>query len=186
MPAALTGDRAAHFPAIERKHGEPVSHWLEVLSNLGARKYPEQIAYLRENFGFSQAHANAVVMYHRGSTSARRYTTLAQYLKTVTPEQRKTITNILTAITKKYPSAEVVISWNKPMVKLGDEYLFGVSALRNYLLLAPFRADVLEHFLPRLTQYRVNKKTFQVPSDWDVDGRLVADMVGYAIKHPVR
>jgi hypothetical protein len=57
------GDRSQFFPAIEKKHGLPVSHWLSELSELGEAKYPEQIAYLRENHGFSQAHANAVVMH---------------------------------------------------------------------------------------------------------------------------
>ena len=99
--------------------------------------------------------------------------------------KQATVRRILDAVQAMYPTLELVIAWNKPMVKLGDEYLFGVTALRNYLLLAPFRSDVLDHFLPRLATYKVNKKTFQVPSDWVVDTKLVADMVGYAIKHPV-
>ena len=32
-------------------------------------KYPEQIAHLKESNGFSQTHANALVVYSRGSTS---------------------------------------------------------------------------------------------------------------------
>lgn len=181
---ASAGDRAAHFPAIERKHGQPMSHWFGLLGELSEMKYPEQMAYLQENHGFSRTHANAVIMYAKGSTSSRRYRTLAEYLQTVTPVQRKTIRAIFTAIQAKYPQTELVIAWNKPMVKLDGQYLFGVAAVSRYLLVAPFRADVLEHFRPRLATYTVNKKTVQVPNDWQVDVRLVTDMVGYAIKHP--
>ena len=40
------------------------------MKRLAGKRYPEQMAYLRENHGFSQAHANALVMYSRGSTSS--------------------------------------------------------------------------------------------------------------------
>jgi len=65
MPAA-SGDRSVHFPAIEKKHGAPITKWIKLLEKLGDAKYPEQIAFLREKHGFSQAHANALVMYVRG------------------------------------------------------------------------------------------------------------------------
>jgi len=65
MPTA-SGDRSAHFPVIEKKHGGPISLWIECVNDLGKAKYEEQIAFLRENHGFSQAHANALAMYVRG------------------------------------------------------------------------------------------------------------------------
>ena len=68
------GDRTRHFAAIERKHGLPASHWLGLLAELGEAKYPEQMALLQEGHGFSRDHANALVMYHRGSPSSRRFT----------------------------------------------------------------------------------------------------------------
>ena len=68
--ASDDGDRTKFFPAIEKKHGGPIAIWIERLKDLGDAKYPEQIAYLRENHAFSQAHANALVMYARGSTSS--------------------------------------------------------------------------------------------------------------------
>jgi len=77
--------REAHFPAIEKKYGEKMSYWFKVMAALEGKKYPEQIAHLRENYGFSQAHANALVMYSRGSTSARRFETPAQYFKSIDP-----------------------------------------------------------------------------------------------------
>jgi hypothetical protein len=62
--------REAHFPAIEKKYGEKMAYWFKVMAKLEGKKYPEQIAHLKESYGFSQAHANALVMFSRGSESA--------------------------------------------------------------------------------------------------------------------
>ena len=59
--------REAHFPAIEKRYGEPMKHWFAVMKTVAGKRYPEQIAHLRENYGFSQAHANALVLFSRGS-----------------------------------------------------------------------------------------------------------------------
>lgn len=104
------GDRSQFFPAIEKKHGLPVSHWLSELSELGEAKYPEQIAYLRENHGFSQAHANAVVMHFRGSTTSKRFSTPKQYFAQLDPQKKKTTELIFSTIMEKYPKLELVIA----------------------------------------------------------------------------
>ncbi|MDE3227642.1 MAG: DUF4287 domain-containing protein, partial [Acidobacteriota bacterium] len=95
--------RESHFPAIEKRYGEKMAYWFKVMAKLEGKKYPEQVAHLRENYGFSQAHANALVMYSRGSESSKRFETPAQYYKTVTPQQAKTMKAIFKAITTKYP-----------------------------------------------------------------------------------
>lgn len=169
--------REAHFPAIEKRYGEPMKYWFAVMKKLDGKKYPEQVAHLRENFGFSQAHANALVMYSRGSTSAVRFKTLADYYKSISAEQAKTVRAIFKAIQGKYPKLELVIAWNQPMLREGTKYVFGVSATKGYLLMAPWSTDVLEEFLPKLEGYKVNKKTIQIPSDWDVDAKLLNQMV---------
>ena len=143
--------------------------------------YPEQIAYLRENYGFSQAHANALVLYSRGSTSAHRVHTLDEYLASADATKQKTVRAIFKAITSKYPKAETVIAWNQPMVKIDGHYVFGLSVLTNHILIAPWGTDVLEQFRPRLTDYKVNKKTIQVPVDWKPDVALLRDMVAARI-----
>ena len=83
--------REAHFPAIEKRYGEKMSYWFKVMKEVKDLKYPAQIAHLRENYGFSQAHANALVMYSRGSTSSKRFDTPTDYYKTIKPEQTKTM-----------------------------------------------------------------------------------------------
>jgi hypothetical protein len=147
------------------------------MAKLESKKYPEQIAFLKENFGFSQAHANALVMYSRGSLSAQRFEKPSDYFKSISPEQAKTIKAMLRAIQNKFPKLELVIAWNQPMLKDGAKYVFGVSTTKNYLLIAPWSTDVLDEFRPRLTDYKVNKKTIQVPSDWKVDAKLLQQMV---------
>jgi uncharacterized protein YdhG (YjbR/CyaY superfamily) len=169
--------REAHFPAIEKRYGEPMKYWFGVMKKLEGKKYPEQIAHLRENFGFSQAHANALVMYSRGSTSAQRFNTLSDYYKSISPEQAKTVRAIFKAIQGKYPKLELVVAWNQPMLRDGSKYVFGVSATKGYLLMAPWSTEVLEDFRPKLEGYKVNKKTIQIPSDWEVDSKLLIQMV---------
>jgi uncharacterized protein YdhG (YjbR/CyaY superfamily) len=174
-------DRASYFPAIEKKHGLPMDHWFDEMKKIADLKYPEQIAYLRENHGFSQAHANALVLYSRGSTSSRRFATFDEYLATANPTQQKTMRAIYSAITKKYPAMEIVIAWNQPMLTLDGQYIFGASVQKHHILIAPWGDDVLEHFRPRLTDYVVNKKTIKVPDDWKVDAKLLQDMAGERI-----
>lgn len=172
-----SGDREAHFPAIEKKYGEKMSYWFKIMKDVDGKKYPEQIAFLRENYGFSQAHANALVMYSRGSTSSKRFDTPAEYFKTLKPAQVKTIKAIFKAITSKYPELELVIAWNQPMLRIDKDYIFGVSAATNHVLMAPWSKDVLAKFAPKLKDLDLKKKTIGVPNDWEVDEKLLQAMV---------
>ena len=142
-----------------------------------SKKYPEQIAHLRENYGFSQAHANTLVMYSRGSKSAQRFANPSDYFKSITPQQAKTVRAIMKTIQSKYPKLELVIAWNQPILHDGSKYVFGISATKGYLLIAPWSSDVLEKLRPELEGYKVNKKTIQIPSDWDIDTKLLHQMV---------
>jgi len=167
--ADASGDRSNYFPAIEKKHGEKIQYWIKMLKDLESTKYPEQIAYLRENYGFSQAHANALVMYVRGSTSSKRVSTPAEFFKGIDPVARKTAKLIFSAITEKYPDLELVVAWNQPMLRQGKDYIIGISVANNHITINPFSGNVLEQCSKRLSKYVVNKKTFQVPLDWKVD-----------------
>ena len=111
MATPKDSSREAHFPAIEKKYGEKMSYWFKVMKELSGQKYPEQIAYLRENCGFSQAHANALVMFSRGSTSSKRFETPKEYFATLTAVQAKTVKAIFKVIQSKNPDLELVIAW---------------------------------------------------------------------------
>ena len=174
---SASGDRAAHFPAIEKKHGKPVSHWLTLLADLGDAKYPQQIALLRERHEFSQAHANALVMFARGSTSSKRYASPSEYFASIGPAKAKTIRAIIGAIRKIHPNLELVMAWNQPMLRHGERYVFGMSASSNHLLIAPWDAKVLKSLSAKLKSYDVNKKTVKIPIDWKVDAALLDEMI---------
>jgi uncharacterized protein len=179
--AATNPDRASYFPAIEKKYGLPMSFWFERMQEVAGQTYPEQIAYLRENHGFTQAHANALVLYSRGSTTAKRFNTVDEYLAQFDDSKRKTVLDIFVAITSQYPKLETVIAWNQPMLKLGSQYVFGATVLKNHILLAPWSKDVLGAFSERLSTYEVNKKTFKIPVDWKVDKKLLRDLAAARI-----
>ena len=174
--------REAHFPAIEKRYGEKMSYWFKVMKEIKDEKYPQQIAHLRENYGFSQAHANALVMYSRGSTSSRRHDTPADYYKTIDPKQATTLRKIFKVIQTKCPKTELVIAWNQPMLKYGKSYLFGCSAATNHILIAPWDLDVLKKYTPKFKDYKVNKKTIALPNDWEVDVKLLQAMARDSIQ----
>ena len=175
--AATNPDRASYFPAIETKHGQPMAYWFDQMQKIKGLKYAEQIAYLRENHGFSQVHADALVLYSRGNTTSRRFNTFNDYLTAQDPIKRKTLKRIFATITESYPDLEVVIAWNQPMIKQNSQYVFGAGAVKNHILISPWNSELIEAFRPRLTGYKVNKKTIQVPVDWDVDEELLLDLI---------
>ena len=113
--ASTDGDRSKFFPAIEKKHGEKVAFWLKRLKDLETDKYPEQITYLKENYGFSQAHANALVMYFRGSTTSKRFDGPDSYFKKLEPQTAKTMKAIFGTVTAKHKELELVMAWNQPI-----------------------------------------------------------------------
>ena len=174
------GDRTKHFPAIEKKHGEPIKTWIKRLQDLGDAKYPQQIAFLREDHGFSQAHANALVMYVRGSVSSRRHDTPEAFLAGVDPAAADTVRAVLAAVTKKHPRLELVIAWNQPCLRTGKSYVLGISVSKKHLTLNPFSKDVIDEFAPRLAHLGVSKHTFKVPIGWKPEVTLLNQIVKVA------
>lgn len=169
--------RESHFPAIEKRYGEKMSYWFKVMEKVKGRKYPEQMAFLQENYGFSRAHANALVMYTRGSLSSKRHETLSDYYKAIDPKQAKTLRRIFKVIMTKYPKLEQVVAWNQPMVRLGTMYIFGASVTKNYILINPFSKDVVDSVMAKYPDCIAKKHTIQIPSDWDVDEKMILRLV---------
>jgi uncharacterized protein YdhG (YjbR/CyaY superfamily) len=175
--------RKAHFPAIEKKYGKPMKHWFAIMEKMKEKKYPEQISHLRVKYKFSQVHANALVMYSRGSESAHRFNSISDYYKNIDPIQAKTIKSIFKVIRTRFPDLDLVIAWNHPMLKLGDEYIFGISTAKNHILIAPFNANVFKEFSPYFKGHKINKKTICLPNDWQVDSKLLLKLITAAIKY---
>lgn len=169
--------REAQFSGIEKRTGKPMAHWFQFMESQVGRKYEEQMETLRDEQGLTRAQANALIMYMKGSTSSRRVDTPADYVEALPEPQRSTAQSILDTIAKAFPQLELVISWNQPMFRQGKRYYFGISASKNHLLVAPFNSDVLDALEDRLVGLKRNKKTVQVPNDWDVDADLLTQIV---------
>ena len=177
--ASTSGDRSKQFPAIEKKYGQPVQHWFDLLAESGEEKYEPQMALLQEGHGFSRAHANTIVMSHRGSSTTRKYATADDYFAAVDPTGAKTARAIFAAIRKGVKGLDLVTAWNQPMLKAGDDYVFGLNVQTKHLTLGPLGTDVIAVFADRLESYKCGKKTFNVPLDWKVDATLLQDMARY-------
>lgn len=56
---------ASYFPSIEKKYGQPISHWMNVLDAMSGKKHMEMVAALKSEHEMGHGHANALVAFHR-------------------------------------------------------------------------------------------------------------------------
>jgi uncharacterized protein len=106
-----------------------------------------------------------------------RFNSVEDYLVSLDPTKAKTIRAVIDSILEHFPELEVKISWNVPQIHRNEKYVFGISALKNHLALAPWSARVIEDFRARLEHYVVRKNLFQIPVDWEIDAQLLQDLV---------
>ncbi|MDY0811534.1 DUF4287 domain-containing protein [Kitasatospora purpeofusca] len=52
---------ASYFPAIEKKYGQPVAYWQELVRASPLTKHMELVAWLKQEHGIGHGHANALV-----------------------------------------------------------------------------------------------------------------------------
>jgi uncharacterized protein len=86
---------------------------------------------------------------------------------------------VIDSILEQFPELEVKISWNVPQIYRDEKYVFGISALKKHLALAPWSARIIEDFQAQLEHqnYVVRKNLFQVPIDWEIDAELLKSLV---------
>lgn len=56
---------ASYFPSIETKYGQPIEHWLTLLSTQKDLKHMEMVNWLKSEHGIGHGHANALVAFYR-------------------------------------------------------------------------------------------------------------------------
>ncbi|GGL64714.1 DUF4287 domain-containing protein [Wenxinia marina] len=56
---------ASYFPSIEKKYGQPVRHWLDLIAGRPDEKHMETVAWLKAEHGLGHGHANALVAHAR-------------------------------------------------------------------------------------------------------------------------
>jgi len=184
MPSP-TGDRTRRWPRIEARYGRPMHDWFALLAEREDQRYPALMAFLQEEHAFSRAHANAVVQFHRGSTSARRFATLDDYLAAADPVGAATVRAAFDGLLARHPGTTVEIAWNQPFLVRDGRRLLSIAVLDGHLLAAPWSVEVLDAFRARLEAdpgvTRVLAKTFRLPSDRPIDADLLDDLVGAAL-----
>ncbi|WCL55194.1 DUF4287 domain-containing protein [Gimibacter soli] len=52
---------ASYFPSIEKKYGQPISHWKDIVRAAQPAKHMELVAMLKDQHGMGHGHANAIV-----------------------------------------------------------------------------------------------------------------------------
>lgn len=55
---------ASYFPSIEKKYGQPIEHWLQILRKAGPLKHMELVSLLKSEHQLGHGHANALVAWH--------------------------------------------------------------------------------------------------------------------------
>ena len=55
---------ASYFPSIEKKYGQPINHWLDLLETVSGKKHMEMVAWLKTEYGMGHGHANALVAHY--------------------------------------------------------------------------------------------------------------------------
>lgn len=51
---------ASYFPSIEKKYGQPISHWMELLEQVAGQKHMEMVAFLKDEHGLGHGRAGWV------------------------------------------------------------------------------------------------------------------------------
>ena len=52
---------ASYFPSIEKKYGQPIQHWIDLVKGKTSLKHMEIVGWLKETHGLGHGHANAIV-----------------------------------------------------------------------------------------------------------------------------
>lgn len=55
----------SYFPSIEKRYGQPIQHWMDLLESVRDGKHMEQVAFLKSEHGLGHGHANALVAVFR-------------------------------------------------------------------------------------------------------------------------
>ncbi|MHC8371669.1 DUF4287 domain-containing protein [Pseudomonas sp. MDT1-85] len=58
---------ASYFPSIEKKYGQPIDHWLDLLESVSGKKHMEMVAWLKAEHDMGHGHANALVAHYLAS-----------------------------------------------------------------------------------------------------------------------
>lgn len=53
---------ASYFPSIERKYGQPIQYWIDLIhDNTELTRHGELVTWLKQEYGLGHGHATALV-----------------------------------------------------------------------------------------------------------------------------
>lgn len=106
-----------------------------------------------------------------------KFENLGGYFASLDETKAATLQRVLGVIAEEFPDSIVKLAWNTPQIQIEGKYVFGMSAAKNHLSLAPWSETVMANFADRLAPYETTKGLFKIPVDWDVDAALIADLI---------
>ncbi|RYG92335.1 DUF4287 domain-containing protein [Loktanella sp. IMCC34160] len=54
---------ASYFPSIEKKYGQPMTHWFDLVKSRSGDKHMEIVSFLKTEHALGHGHANAIVAF---------------------------------------------------------------------------------------------------------------------------
>lgn len=106
-----------------------------------------------------------------------KFENLDEYFASLDDTKAATLRRVLDVIATNFPDSSVKLAWNTPQIQIEGKYVFGMSAAKNHLSLAPWSEAAMTTFADRLASYETTKGLFKVPVDWDVDSTLITDLI---------
>ena len=106
-----------------------------------------------------------------------KFKSVENYLASLEPTKAKTLRSVMDLILAEFPELESKISWNVPTIHWKGKYVAGVSAYQHHLTFSAWSPRVIKDFKVRLGKFVVWKNCFQIPVDWEIDRKLVKDLV---------
>ena len=106
-----------------------------------------------------------------------RFKSVEEYLASQDPTKERTLRSVIDLILAEFPDLESKISWNVPTIHRNGKYVAGICACKHHLAFAPWSPRVIKDFKMRLGKFVVWKNCFQIPVDWEIDRKLVKDLV---------
>ena len=125
----------------------------------------------------------------RKETKSQKFNPVEEYLASLESEpdghstKARTLRSVIDFILAQFPELESKISWNVPTIHRNGKYVVGLCAYKHHLTFSAFSPRVIEDFKGpsrtggRLGKFVVKANCFQIPVDWEIDGKLVKDLV---------
>jgi uncharacterized protein YdhG (YjbR/CyaY superfamily) len=87
------------------------------------------------------------------------------YLKGASEQQRKTLSQLRSALLEICPEGEEVISYGMPAIKEAGRVVAGYAYFKNHLSYFPHSSIVISNLEAELTNYKSSKGGFQFAND---------------------